>query len=146
VAYARTVDVHGAGFQAFGEIDGFLKVVRQYRGRQAILGVIGELQRVHVVLGLDYRSNGTEALGSENAHRLRYVREHGGLEYVVLEIAAALYFRAVFHRFVQLVLDEWSLRGANQRTDDEAWLARVAAELHVFHFRGEALDEFVIDA
>src|SRR5690606_6129608 len=96
--------------------------------------------------GLDDGSNRTEALSAEDAHLQGHVGYHGRLEHVAYVVAATQHFRALRRSLLDLLLDERSLGRTDQRTDDQAGLARVGAVLQVFHLGSEALAELVVDA
>src|SRR3569832_1802114 len=152
-ARRRQVDHHYAGLRIPLEVRRVFQRRRRDAGRQAELGVVGERQRLVVVLGADHAHHRPEDLLAVDAHaRLRF-REEGRREIearrargVLLDALAtghqlralALADRQVLEVLVQLAF-------VDHRADVGAGLAR-NVDLQRLHLGDHRLDEAVVDA
>ncbi len=74
------VDVDDAGFEAAGELEGAGEIFGGEAGGQAELRLVGDLDGVVEILGLDDGEDGTEDFFLGDAHVRSHIREDGGGE------------------------------------------------------------------
>ncbi|MNO55579.1 hypothetical protein D3C76_460720 [compost metagenome] len=80
VTYVLAVDEHHAGFDAARQAVGLADVLGPDVGGQAVLGVVGQLQRLGLVLERDQAHHRAEDFFLGDAHAVVHVGEHGRLD------------------------------------------------------------------
>src|SRR5580704_15493656 len=122
-----------------------LAVPREHRGREAVLGLIGDVQRLLFILDLDYGCYRAEDFVLCDSHVVRHVgkdvrRQHLAIGQAAQQLARALLpcARDAGQMTAQLLLvDHWS--------DRHRWIARITV-FERLYVSNEAIDELIVDA
>src|SRR5258708_30985863 len=122
-----------------------LAVPREHRRREAVLGLIGDVQRLLFILDLDDGCYRAEDFVLCDCHVVRHVGKDVRRQHLAIGQAAQQLARAILpcaldacQMTAQLLLvDHWS--------DGHRWIARIAV-FERLHVSCEAIDELVVDA
>src|SRR5260370_14327217 len=134
-----------AGLNSQREPHTALAVPREHRGRQAELGLIGDVQRLLLIFDLDDGCDRTEDFVLCDRHVVRHAGKDVRRQHLAIGDAAQQLARAPLPRTLDagkmtaqlLLVDHWS--------DGHRWIARISV-FERLHVSNEAIDKLIVDA